>query len=104
MVLEGRVSNLFHHHTCSDVFPRPDVRYFCDLDYDPFLFMEDSNKIYGTSQYINNQVILPTHNSCFRLHDIYARLGANDTDLVEFYSRYGKTLVSRDATTLTGAN
>ncbi|KAF7973010.1 hypothetical protein HWV62_16392 [Athelia sp. TMB] len=25
----------------------PDVKYFCDLDYDPFLFMEDSNKIYG---------------------------------------------------------
>ncbi|KAG9318504.1 glycolipid 2-alpha-mannosyltransferase-domain-containing protein [Chiua virens] len=25
----------------------PDVRYFCDVDYDPFLFMEDKNKIYG---------------------------------------------------------
>ncbi|KAG2034913.1 glycosyltransferase family 15 protein [Suillus americanus] len=25
----------------------PDVRYYCDLDYDPFLFMEDHNKVYG---------------------------------------------------------
>lgn len=26
---------------------RPSVKYFCNLDYDPFLFMEDNNKIYG---------------------------------------------------------
>lgn len=25
----------------------PDVRYYCDLDYDPFLFMEDRDKVYG---------------------------------------------------------
>ncbi|KAF9246499.1 glycosyltransferase family 15 protein [Melanogaster broomeanus] len=25
----------------------PDVRYFCELDYDPFLFMEEKNKLYG---------------------------------------------------------
>ncbi|KAG1905608.1 glycosyltransferase family 15 protein [Suillus fuscotomentosus] len=25
----------------------PDVRYYCDLDYDPFLFLEDHDKIYG---------------------------------------------------------
>lgn len=25
----------------------PDVRYYCDLDYDPFLFMEDNDKVYG---------------------------------------------------------
>ncbi|EGN94535.1 glycosyltransferase family 15 protein [Serpula lacrymans var. lacrymans S7.3] len=25
----------------------PDVSYFCDLDYDPFLFMQDNNKLYG---------------------------------------------------------
>ncbi|KAF9221140.1 glycosyltransferase family 15 protein [Gyrodon lividus] len=25
----------------------PDVRYFCDLNYDPFLYMEDNNKLYG---------------------------------------------------------
>ncbi|KAI9571530.1 glycosyltransferase family 15 protein [Boletus coccyginus] len=39
----------------------PDVRYFCDTDYDPFLFMEDNNKIYGTCQQIVDQVILPTY-------------------------------------------
>ncbi|KAF9227899.1 glycosyltransferase family 15 protein [Gyrodon lividus] len=25
----------------------PDVRYYCDLDYDPFSYMEDNNKLYG---------------------------------------------------------
>ncbi|KAI0273644.1 glycosyltransferase family 15 protein [Gloeopeniophorella convolvens] len=25
----------------------PDVTYFCDLDFDPFLFMEDQGKVYG---------------------------------------------------------
>ncbi|KAG9048687.1 alpha 1,2-mannosyltransferase 2.4.1 [Tulasnella sp. UAMH 9824] len=25
----------------------PGVKYFCDLDYDPFLFMKDNNKVYG---------------------------------------------------------
>ncbi|KAJ7109391.1 glycosyltransferase family 15 protein [Mycena epipterygia] len=25
----------------------PDVTYFCDLDYDPFLLMQDENKVYG---------------------------------------------------------
>ncbi|PPQ78267.1 hypothetical protein CVT25_011726, partial [Psilocybe cyanescens] len=25
----------------------PDVKFFCDLDYDPFLLMEDQNKMYG---------------------------------------------------------
>jgi hypothetical protein len=27
---------------------RPDVRFYCDLDYDPFLIMQDQNKVYGT--------------------------------------------------------
>src|ERR1700744_325382 len=26
---------------------RPDISYFCDLDYDPFLLMQDENKVYG---------------------------------------------------------
>ncbi|KAG6909701.1 hypothetical protein DXG01_015902 [Tephrocybe rancida] len=25
----------------------PDVKFFCDLDYDPFLIMQDQNKVYG---------------------------------------------------------
>lgn len=29
-------------------FPhRPDIKFFCDLDYDPFLIMQDQNKVYG---------------------------------------------------------
>jgi hypothetical protein len=37
-----------------DLFPliiiiafRPDVTFFCDLDFDPFLFMQDNEKVYG---------------------------------------------------------
>ena len=26
---------------------RPNVQFFCDLHYDPFLVMEDGNKVYG---------------------------------------------------------
>ena len=26
---------------------RPDVTFFCDLDYDPFLYMQDHEKVYG---------------------------------------------------------
>ena len=28
---------------------RPDVRFFCDLDFDPFLLMQDKGKVYGTT-------------------------------------------------------
>lgn len=28
---------------------RPDVKFFCDLDYDPFLIMQDQKKLYGAS-------------------------------------------------------
>ena len=28
------------------LFSRPDVHFHCDLDYDPFLFMQDHNKTY----------------------------------------------------------
>jgi hypothetical protein len=26
---------------------RPGVKFFCDIDYDPFRFMEDEKKVYG---------------------------------------------------------
>ena len=26
---------------------RPNVKYFCDVDYDPFVFMEEHNKTYS---------------------------------------------------------
>lgn len=29
------------------IFHRPDVKIFCDIDYDPFLLMEDQQKVYG---------------------------------------------------------
>ncbi len=46
---------------------RPGVRYFCDLDYDPFVYMEENDKIYGSymaSASIDNA------DKAHRFHDI----------------------------------
>ncbi|KAG1756744.1 glycosyltransferase family 15 protein [Suillus paluster] len=45
-------SGFFFHHELLTPYKwywrvEPDVRYYCDLDYDPFLFMEDHDKVYG---------------------------------------------------------
>jgi len=41
----------FRHELLKDIKyywrVEPDVSYFCDLDYDPFLVMQDNNKVYG---------------------------------------------------------
>ncbi|KAJ7219288.1 glycosyltransferase family 15 protein [Mycena pura] len=39
----------------------PDIRYFCDLDYDPFLVMQDGNKVYGfTVSLLEYPTTIPT--------------------------------------------
>jgi len=39
----------------------PDVSYFCDLDYDPFLVMQDNNKVYGfTVSLFEYEATIPT--------------------------------------------
>ncbi|THU91142.1 glycosyltransferase family 15 protein [Dendrothele bispora CBS 962.96] len=43
-------SGFFFHHELLQPYRyywRPDVRFFCDLDYDPFLYMEDHDKVYS---------------------------------------------------------
>jgi hypothetical protein len=40
------VSIHIHEQVLKQLF-RPDVKFFCDLDYDPFLFMEENKKLYG---------------------------------------------------------
>ncbi|KAJ6547579.1 glycosyltransferase family 15 protein [Mycena capillaripes] len=43
-------SGFFYRHELLKPFKyywRPDVKFFCDLDYDPFLVMEDQKKMYG---------------------------------------------------------
>lgn len=34
----------------------PDVRYYCDLDYDPFLYMKKHNKKYGKTHNTRKQM------------------------------------------------
>jgi hypothetical protein len=29
------------------LYPRPDVHFHCDINFDPFVFMEDKKKVYG---------------------------------------------------------
>jgi len=39
----------------------PDVKFFCDLDYDPFLIMQDQNKVYGfTVSLYEYEATIPT--------------------------------------------
>lgn len=39
----------------------PDVKYFCDIDYDPFLLMQDQNKVYGfTVSLYEYEATIPT--------------------------------------------
>ncbi|KAF8526872.1 glycosyltransferase family 15 protein [Hysterangium stoloniferum] len=45
-------SGFFYHHKYLEEFRwywrvEPDVDFYCDIDYDPFLYMEDNNKTYG---------------------------------------------------------
>ncbi|KAJ6617031.1 glycosyltransferase family 15 protein [Mycena sp. CBHHK59/15] len=37
----------YYWRCANDQKRRPDVKFFCDLDYDPFLFMQDEGKKYG---------------------------------------------------------
>lgn len=37
----------FYIHYSLSYTRRPDVQFFCDLDYDPFLIMQDQKKVYG---------------------------------------------------------
>jgi hypothetical protein len=32
--------------------PRPDVKFSCDVDYDPFLFMQNHEKVYGADLHL----------------------------------------------------
>ncbi|PFH54343.1 glycosyltransferase family 15 protein [Amanita thiersii Skay4041] len=43
-------SGFFYRHELLKPFKyywRPHVKFFCDLDYDPFLYMQDNQKVYG---------------------------------------------------------
>ena len=44
---------------------RPDVHFFCNVDFDPFLYMEDNNKVYGE----HLQPLRPPALTLLRLHD-----------------------------------
>ncbi|KAF9464716.1 glycosyltransferase family 15 protein [Collybia nuda] len=45
MIPNKNLQFFFHHELLKPY--RPDVKYFCDVGYDPFLYMERNNKVYG---------------------------------------------------------
>ncbi|KAF8077935.1 glycosyltransferase family 15 protein [Lyophyllum atratum] len=57
-------SGFFFHHELLKPYRyywRPDVKFFCDVTYDPFLYMEDGNKVYGfTISLIEWEATIPT--------------------------------------------
>ncbi|KIJ54006.1 glycosyltransferase family 15 protein, partial [Sphaerobolus stellatus SS14] len=69
----GKARNLFRFHSGFffrhellkdyDYYWRvePDAEFFCDLDYDPFLYMQDNKKVYGfTVVFPENKATIPT--------------------------------------------
>jgi len=59
-------SGFFYRHELLKPFKyywrvEPDVKFFCDLDYDPFLIMQDQNKVYGfTISLYEYEATIPT--------------------------------------------
>jgi len=59
-------SGYFFRHPLLDQYKyywrvEPDVKFFCDLDYDPFLIMQDQNKVYGfTVSLYEYEATIPT--------------------------------------------
>jgi len=55
----------FRHELLKDIKyywrVEPDVEYYCDIDYDPFLVMQDNNKLYGfTISLFEYEATIPT--------------------------------------------
>ena len=74
---------------------RPDVRFFCDLDFDPFLIMQDQKKVYGkvespVSLYGRGSVNLAS----FRFHNLVVRIRSNDSDPMGRCKRCGRLLTN----------
>jgi alpha 1,2-mannosyltransferase len=50
-----------------DRHTRPEVNFFCELDYDPFLFMQGEDKKYGASSPIRGAGIRSSLNIAFTI-------------------------------------
>ncbi|KAJ2931372.1 hypothetical protein H1R20_g5751, partial [Candolleomyces eurysporus] len=59
-------SGFFYRHELMQQFKyywrvEPDIKFFCDIDYDPFLVMQDQNKVYGfTISLYEYEATIPT--------------------------------------------
>lgn len=43
------------------IFRRPGVKFYCDIDFDPFLYMQDNEKVYGFTVALHEYVeTIPT--------------------------------------------
>ncbi|KAF8954339.1 glycosyltransferase family 15 protein [Flammula alnicola] len=75
-------SGFFYRHELLQPFQyywrvEPSVTFFCDLDYDPFLYMQDNNKMYGfTISLYEYKATIPT------LWDTVKEFMKNNTELI----------------------
>jgi len=61
---------------------RPDVHFHCDVNYDPFLFMQEQNKIYGKDSILHHLLFFFWH-IIYRLYDHIVRIWKDHQDFVE---------------------
>jgi len=77
----------------------PDVKYTCDIDFDPFLYMQDNNKKYGKRVGYSDTLVLIfgagsdqisiLHRNVFlpRVHTFLEGIRGDNTDTLEYHQR-----------------
>ena len=67
---------------------RPDVHFHCDVDFDPFLYMEDNKKVYGTYLHLAPYLSQPTLVSLPSLYYHDVRVQVHHRNIVANHERY----------------
>ena len=82
-------SGFFFRHPLLDKYRwywriEPDVQFHCDLDFDPFVYMQENNKVYGACVYD----VTGTLSSCApSFHDCDVRIRSYDPHIMEHRER-----------------
>lgn len=66
---------------------RPGVNFLCDTDFDPFIYMEENDKVYSTRVYMVPPPKLLTMVNC-RLHHLFVRVAADRRDALGCCERW----------------
>ena len=69
-----------------DWMVRPNVEFLCDVDEDPFLFMEDNDKVYGKRSRLSPSSA-PIDGGVIRFHHLTQGVAEDDHHVVEHGQR-----------------